>query len=124
MRALRQVLADNGIAFPRTPGQALRQMLWNQFRASRRRARFEPRPEAELAPERQHQLELYQNAFRGLVRTDSLRGGYLAARGLVFALDLGAARYAGIAPDDHAGYLTRVYRNMLDRPPDPGGSGR
>lgn len=94
--ALRQALADSDIVYPESDSQALRLMLWYQFRASHRLRRFRARPESSIAAEDLQRLELYQNAFRGLVRIDSLRGGYFAARGLVFALERGAARYAGV----------------------------
>ncbi len=32
-----------------------------------------------------------------------------------------ALRYADIASDDHEAYLSRIYQNMLGRPPDPAG---
>jgi eukaryotic-like serine/threonine-protein kinase len=83
---LRDVLADVGLTYPRTPFRAILGIFWARLRLRIRGLRFQWRSPEEIAPVERLRIDICWAAATGLVFTDTIRGMYFLTVGMLLAL--------------------------------------
>lgn len=86
---LRQVLAEAGARYPRTPTGALVSLVHQRTRLRVRGLGFQLRDPAQISPEDRLKVEAYWSAGLGLSMVDSVRAAYFQTRHELLALELG-----------------------------------
>jgi hypothetical protein len=89
MKALEELLADQGLALPSTPRRALASLLWQRARLRVRGMRWSERHAREIADADLARVDVLLDVGEALGMFDSVRGADFQVRGLVRALALG-----------------------------------
>jgi eukaryotic-like serine/threonine-protein kinase len=97
LEVARELLAELGLRWPASRGGALRALAWNHVRIGLSALRWQPRDEAELAPEQKLRVDACWSAAVGLSMVDSMRGTVFAQRALIMALAAGEPRRIAFA---------------------------
>ncbi len=86
---LATLLGEMGIAMPRSPGQALRALLWRRFQLRLRGYRWRSRTPAQIAPEQLLRVDLLKAISNGMSMVDNITGAEFNSSFLLAALRAG-----------------------------------
>jgi serine/threonine protein kinase len=86
---IRDLFAEQGLIYPRTPTDALVRIVRNRISLSFRRLRELPRRHREPTANDQAQIALYKVAIQGLLLVDPLRAAFWMGQGLLLARQVG-----------------------------------
>jgi hypothetical protein len=95
VEALGAVLAEVGLALPRTPRTALASLAWRRLLLRLRGLHFQEKDATAIAPLDLARLDVYRAVSFGLGAVDPLRSAEFQTRGLLLALAKGEWRHVG-----------------------------
>ncbi|MCA9659570.1 MAG: AAA family ATPase, partial [Myxococcales bacterium] len=88
-RVLDDVLQQVGMRLPPTPKRALLSLLTRRVKLKIRGYGYNEQPEAKVAPDKLHMIDICWAVSTGLSMIDNIRGADFTARSLLLALDAG-----------------------------------
>jgi hypothetical protein len=103
--AVREVLAEVGVALPRTSRAALISLLWNRAKLRLRGLGWTARDANQVAASDLKRIDVHRAAANGLAMVDPVRGADFQVRGLLLALGAGEPGRIGQFLAREAGFL-------------------